>query len=147
MDFFTSLDVSSSALTAERTRMNLISNNLANANATRTAEGGPYKRKDAVFATQQTGQSFNEKLEKALKGGPPPNGVQVVEIIEDQRPPRMQYDPGHPDANPQGYVALPNVNVVEEMADMIAATRAYEANVTAVQAAKSMALKTLEISR
>jgi flagellar basal-body rod protein FlgC len=147
MDFFTSLDVSASALTAERTRMNLISNNLANANATRTAEGGPYKRKDAVFATQQGGQSFNEKLEQAVKGGPPAKGVKVVEIIEDQRPPRLQFDPGHPDANSDGYVALPNVNVVEEMADMMAATRAYEANVTAVQAAKSMALKTLEISR
>jgi flagellar basal-body rod protein FlgC len=132
MDFFTSLDVSASALTAERTRMNLISNNLANANSTRTAEGGPYKRKDAVFATQQTGQSFNEKLEKATKGGVPPQGVQVVEIVEDQRPPRMQFDPNHPDADPQGYVALPNVNVVEEMADMIAATRAYEANVQGV---------------
>lgn len=147
MDFFNSLDVSASALTAERTRMNLISNNLANANATRTADGGPYKRKDAVFATQQTKQSFSEKLEKATKNGVPPEGVQVVEIIEDQRPPRLQFDPSHPDANQDGYVAMPNVNVVEEMADMMAATRAYEANVTAVQAAKSMALKTLEISR
>jgi flagellar basal-body rod protein FlgC len=74
-------------------------------------------------------------------------GVEVVQIVEDPNPPRMQYDPSHPDANPEGYVAMPNVNVVEEMADMIAATRAYEANVTAAQAAKSMALKTLEISR
>lgn len=147
MDFFNALDISASALTAERTRMNLISNNLANANATRTAEGGPYKRKDAVFATQQSRNSFNEKLEKLQQGGAPPTGVQVTEIVEDQRPPRMQFDPGHPDADAQGYVAMPNVNVVEEMADMIAATRAYEANVTATQAAKSMALKTLEISR
>jgi flagellar basal-body rod protein FlgC len=74
-------------------------------------------------------------------------GVEVVQILEDQNPPRMQYDPSHPDANSEGYVAYPNVNVVEEMADMIAATRAYEANVTAVQAAKSMAMKTLEISK
>jgi flagellar basal-body rod protein FlgC len=147
MDFFTSLDVSASALTAERTRMNLISNNLANANATRTAEGGPYKRKDAVFATQKGAQAFSDKLAQATKGAVPPQGVQVVEIVEDQRPPRMQFDPNHPDADSQGYVAMPNVNVVEEMADMIAATRAYEANVTAVQAAKAMALKTLEISR
>ncbi|MBI5655757.1 MAG: flagellar basal body rod protein FlgC [Geobacter sp.] len=146
MDFFSSMDISSSALTAERTRMNLISSNLANANSTRTAEGGPYKRKDAVFATAQpqTG-SFGAALERAAqKGG---QGVQVVQIVEDQNPPRLQYDPSHPDADAQGYVAFPNVNVVEEMADMIASSRTYEANVTAVQATKSMAMKTLEIGK
>ena len=146
MDFFTAMDVSSSALTAERTRMNLISSNLANVNTTRTPEGGPYKRKDAIFATTQTQPgSFGAALEKASQKAP--QGVEVVQIVEDQNPPRLQYDPTHPDADAQGYVALPNVNVVEEMADMIAATRTYEANVTAVQAAKSMALKTLEIGR
>lgn len=145
MDFFTAMDVSSSAMSAERTRMNLISSNLANANSTKTAEGGPYKRKDAVFSAVPVGQSFDSALNKA--GGNVPEGVAVVQITEDQNPPRLQYDPSHPDANGEGYVAYPNVNVVEEMADMIAATRAYEANVTATQAAKSMALKTLEISR
>ena len=145
MDFFSAMQISSSALSAERTRMNLISSNLANANSTRTAEGGPYKRKDAVFAATSAAEKFQAAMEK-MRRGASPAGVQVTQIIEDQNPPRLQYDPTHPDANPQGYVALPNVNVVEEMADMIAATRAYEANVTAVQAAKSMALKTLEIS-
>jgi len=145
MDFFTSMDISASALTAERTRMNLISSNIANANSSRTAEGGPYKRKDAVFAAAPPSGSFGSALEKASRKGVP--GVEVVQVIEDQNPPRMQFDPAHPDADPQGYVAMPNVNVVEEMADMIAATRAYEASVTAVQAAKSMALKTLEIGR
>lgn len=145
MDFFSSLNVSSSALSAERTRMNLISSNLANANATRTPEGGPYKRKDAVFAATPVANSFNRALDGAT--AQQVRKVEVAEIVEDQTPPRLQYDPGHPDANQQGYVAMPNVNVVEEMADMIAATRAYEANVTAVQAAKSMALKTLEIGR
>ena len=146
MDFFTAMTVSSSALTAERTRMNLISSNLANASTTRTAEGGPYRRKDAVFATAQpTAESFRTALQKASRRTPP--GVEVVEIVEDRNPPRLQYDPSHPDADPQGYVAMPNVNVVEEMADMIVTTRAYEANVTAMQAAKSMALKTLEIGR
>lgn len=145
MDFFNSINVSSSALSAERTRMNLISSNLANANATRTPEGGPYKRKDAVFTATPLQGRFNQALDGAT--AQQVRQVEVSQIVEDQNPPRLQYDPGHPDANPQGYVALPNVNVVEEMADMIGATRAYEANVTAVQAAKSMAMKTLEIGR
>jgi flagellar basal-body rod protein FlgC len=146
MDFFTSMDISSSALTAERTRMNLISSNIANANSTRTQEGGPYKRKDAVFAsTSPSAASFKSALQNAAKKNSA--GVEVIEVLEDQNPPRLQYDPSHPDADQRGYVAYPNVNVVEEMADMIAATRAYEANVTASQAAKSMALKTLEISK
>lgn len=145
MDFFNSINVSSSALSAERTRMNLISSNLANANATRTPEGGPYKRKDAVFTATPLESRFNRALDGAT--AQQVRQVEVSQIVEDQNPPRLQYDPGHPDANPQGYVAMPNVNVVEEMADMIGATRAYEANVTAVQAAKSMAMKTLEIGR
>lgn len=145
MDFFSAINVSSSALSAERTRMNLISSNLANANATRTPEGGPYKRKDAVFASTPLEQRFNRELDSAA--AQQVRQVEVTNIVEDQNPPRLQYDPSHPDANPQGYVAMPNVNVVEEMADMISATRAYEANITAVQAAKSMALKTLEISK
>jgi len=145
MDFFSSMNVSSSALSAERTRMNLISSNLANANATRTPEGGPYKRKDAIFSATPAVNSFDRALDGATSKQV--RKVEVSEIIEDQNPPRLQYDPGHPDANPQGYVAMPNINVVEEMADMIGATRAYEANVTAVQAAKSMAMKTLEIGR
>lgn len=145
MDFFNSINVSSSALSAERTRMNLISSNLANANASRTPEGGPYKRKDAVFTATPLDNSFNRALDGAT--AQQVRRVEVSQIVEDQNPPRLQYDPGHPDADPQGYVAMPNVNVVEEMADMIGATRAYEANVTAVQAAKSMALKTLEIGR
>lgn len=145
MDFFSSMNVSSSALSAGRTRMNLISSNLANANATRTPEGGPYKRKDAVYSATTVESRFNRALDGATSQQV--RKVEVSEIVEDRNPPRLQYDPGHPDANPQGYVAMPNVNVVEEMADMIGATRAYEANVTAVQAAKSMAMKTLEIGR
>ena len=145
MDFFSSMNVSSSALSAERTRMNLISSNLANAGATRTPEGGPYKRKDAVFAATPVENRFNRALDGAT--AMQLRKVDVSHIVEDQNPPRLQYDPGHPDANPQGYVAMPNVNVVEEMADMISATRSYEANITAVQAAKSMAMKTLEIGK
>ena len=145
MDLFSSMNISSSALTAERTRMNLISSNLANAGSTRTSEGGPYKRKDAVFSATPVESRFNRALNSAASQQT--RQVEVTEIVEDQNPPRLQYDPSHPDANAQGYVAMPNVNVVEEMADMINASRSYEANVTAAQAAKSMALKTLEIGR
>jgi flagellar basal-body rod protein FlgC len=146
MDFFSAMNVSASALSAERTRMNLISSNLANASTTRTPEGGPYKRKDAVFsAAPLEGSAFSRTLDGAT--GKQVRQVQVERIVEDQNPPRIQYDPSHPDADSQGYVAMPNVNVIEEMADMLTASRAYEANVTAVQAAKSMALKTLEISK
>lgn len=145
MDFFTSMAVSSSALTAERTRMNLISNNLANASSTRTPGGGPYKRQDAVFSAVPPQQSFAGTLNRL--NSTPGGGVEVSQIVEDANPPRLEYNPTHPDADPQGYVSLPNVNYVEEMADMITASRAYEANVTAAQAAKNMALKTLEIGR
>ncbi|UFS72324.1 flagellar basal body rod protein FlgC [Geomonas sp. RF6] len=143
MDLFSSMDISASALSAERTRMNLISSNLANVNSTRTAEGGPYKRKDAVFTATPLPGSFGAALNKAQAA----RSVEVSQIVEDQNPPRMQYEPTHPDADASGYVAYPNVNVVEEMADMISATRSYEANVTAAQAAKNMALKTLELGR
>jgi flagellar basal-body rod protein FlgC len=144
MDFFTAMTVSSSALTAERTRINLISSNLANANSTRSAEGGPYKRKDAVFSATPMTEPFAAALDKAGRGL---DKVNVSSIVVDSTPPRMQYDPSHPDADTLGYVAMPNVNVIEEMADMISATRTYEANVTAAQAAKSMAMKTLDLGR
>lgn len=145
VDFYSSMNISSSGLSAQRTRMNLISSNLANANTTRTPEGGPYKRKDAVFETAPIASKFKQVYDSASSWQI--KQVEVSQIVEDPNPPRLQYDPSHPDANPQGYVAMPNVNVVEEMADMIGATRAYEANVTAIQAAKSMAMKTLEIGR
>lgn len=145
MDLFTAMNTSASGLTAERTRMNLISSNLANVHTTRTPEGGPYKRKDAVFMAAPAANNFGQILDGAA--GKFVREVKVVEIVEDQSDPRMHFDPAHPDANPEGYVMMPNVNVVEEMADMITATRTYEANVMAAQAAKNMALKTLEISK
>lgn len=138
--------ISATALTAQRTRMNLIASNLANAMSTRTSEGGPYKRKDAMFAAMPMEKnSFSSILDK--KNQPDARGVEVMEIMEDHNPPRLQYEPGHPDANVQGYVAYPNVNVVEEMTDMISATRSYEANVTAAKASMSMQMKSLEIGR
>jgi flagellar basal-body rod protein FlgC len=143
MDFFSSMDISASALSAERTRMNLISSNLANVNSTRTPEGGPYKRKDAVFTATPAAGSFGAALGRASDA----RRVEVSQIHEDTNPPRLQYEPTHPDADASGYVAYPNVNVVEEMADMISASRSYEANVTAAQAAKAMAIKTLDLGR
>ncbi len=145
MDFFSSMRVSASGLDAQTKRMNTISSNIANAETTQTAEGGPYRRKDPVIAAQTDRESFGEILQNEL--GENIQGVQVTEVHEDTRPPRMVYNPSHPHANAEGYVAMPNVNTVEEMANMISAQRSYEANVTAMGAAKSMAQKALEIGR
>ncbi|MBT9173501.1 MAG: Flagellar basal-body rod protein FlgC [Syntrophomonadaceae bacterium] len=135
MQIFKAMQISSSGLTAERFRLDLIANNIANAHSTRTEQGGPYRRRSAVFA---------EKMDAARRNR---QGVRVVSVSEDQTPPRLVYEPGHPDADAAGYVAYPNVNVIQEMVDMITATRAYEANVTALNATKSMFLKALEIGR
>ncbi len=145
MNFLDALRISSSGLTAQRLRMNLISGNLANVDTTRTSQGGPYKKRDAVFATQTDRQSFDNMLKSQMTGKS--SEVRVVGIIDDPRPPQLKYDPQHPDADKNGYVAMPNINLVEEMVDMISATRSYEANVTAMKATKNMALKALEIGR
>ena len=145
MDFFDALHVSASGLSAQRLRMNLISGNLANMNTTRTTDGGPYRRKDPVFAAQAPVASFRQMLRNRQKEMV--KEVAVIDIVEDSRQPIRKHDPTHPDADDDGYVALPNINVMEEMVNMISATRSYEANVTAVKAAKDMALKALEIGR
>ena len=145
MNFLDALHISSSGLSAQRVRMNVISSNLANANTTRTIQGGPYKRKDVVFAAQQGSGPFQNMLKS--HNNSTLSEVRVVGIITDPRPPQLKYDPQHPDANKQGYVAMPNVNIVEEMVNMISATRSYEASVAAINATKSMALKALEIGR
>lgn len=143
MNFLDALQTSSSGLSAQRIRMNLISSNLANIHTTRTPDGGPYVRKAAVFAAQQAGQSFRDILNARISGKLPE--VKVNEIIKDDRPPITKYDPQHPDADENGYVALPNINLMEEMVNMLTASRSYEANVTAINATKDMALKALEI--
>jgi len=145
MDFFDALHVSSSGLSAQRLRMNLISANLANMNTTRTEAGGPYRRKDPVFAAQAPAGSFREMLRHRQKEML--TKVAVIGIVEDSRKPVRKYDPRHPEADRNGYVALPNINVMEEMVNMISATRSYEANVSAIKAAKTMALKALEIGQ
>jgi flagellar basal-body rod protein FlgC len=145
MDFSTGLRVSSSGLSAQRLRMNTISSNIANINTTRTPEGGPYRRKDVVFESMPQTRNFGEILTSL----PDRNieRVQVTDIHVDRGAPIYKYEPNHPDANPEGYVAYPNINLMEEMTNMIQATRAYEANVSAMNATKDMANSALEIGR
>ncbi|MHB9093029.1 MAG: flagellar basal body rod protein FlgC [Eubacteriales bacterium] len=147
MSLFKAIDISASGLTAQRLRMDTISENIANVNTTRTAAGGPYRRKVVVFESRELENRFSGLLNKALEAQKIGEGVRVVKIAEDNTPFKMVYDPNHPDANAQGYVRMPNVNIVTEMVDMISATRAYEANVTAVKSSKDIALKSLEIGR
>jgi len=128
--------ISASALEAQRRRMNVIASNLANVHSTKSEEGGPYRRQEVLFAAAPVSE-----------GEPEYQGVRVIGVVRDERPFRTVYDPGHPDADKDGYVALPNVNVLEEMVDMMTAYRAYEASVSAFNLAKSMFLKALELGR
>jgi flagellar basal-body rod protein FlgC len=141
MDFFTAMEVSASGLAAQRTRMNVASSNLANAQTTQAADGGPYKRKDVVLASADVPGAAGTQFADAVRG------VEVAQITQDAAPPRLEYDPGHPQANAQGYVAYPNVNPVEEMVDMITASRAYEAGITTMTTAVNMAERALGIGR
>ena len=145
MSLFGAIDISGSGLAAERLRMDVTAENLANAQSTQGADGQPYRRKEVVL--RQAGGGFETALSSAMGPGSatPARGVEVVSIAEDQSPNRMVYDPGHPDADAEGYVSMPNVDPVTEMVDLIAASRAYEANVTAMQTAKSMFTKTLDL--
>ena len=141
MDISDTFKVCGSALSVQRARMDVITSNIANADVTRTAEGGPYRKKIAVLTSETLKEGFGDTLLDAMKT------VKVNEIVEDTSPPRMVHDPAHPDADAKGYVAMPNVNVVSEMAELIVVGRAYEAMVTAFDATKQMALKTLEIGK
>lgn len=139
---FDVFNVSASGMEAQRQRLNVIAGNLANAETTRTAEGGAYRRRDIVFSAQR-GADFAGHLRSSLAGHT--TGVSVSGIVEDQRPLKYAYEPSHPDADEKGYVAYPNVNVSEEMVNMISASRSYEANVNAFKAAREMAQKAIEI--
>ncbi|MHB1419350.1 MAG: flagellar basal body rod protein FlgC [Bacillota bacterium] len=139
MKLLDTLAISASALSAERLRLELIAGNIANMNTTRTDEGGPYRRKEPIFA---------ERLDEAIQSsGAKGSGVKVLGIAEDQSPPRLVYDPTHPDARSDGYVEMPNINIINEMVDMMTATRSYEASVAVVNATKSMATKAMEIGK
>lgn len=145
MDLLTSLKISSSGLTANKKRMAAITSNIANAEVTRTAEGGAYKPKEVVFGSEPARENFADILEGELEEKA--QTVHATEIVNSRKPPVLKYQPNHPDANPEGYVAYPNINTMEEMANMIEASRAYEANINAMGTAKAMALKDLEIGR
>lgn len=136
MTMFRAIDTSASGLTAERLRMDVISNNIANVNTTRTEDGGPFRRQLPIFqARRPMGRwPFLDRTAPHQIG----TGVRVAAILEDQAPFKLEYDPNHPDADADGYVRRPNVNIVHEMVDMITATRAYEANVTSINSAKDM---------
>ena len=149
MAFLSSLDIGGSALTASRLRMDVISENIANASTTRTEAGGPYRRKMVVYRSTDGDQnSFGQVLGRTMDASSKtPGGVKVEEIKEDPTPFRTVYDPTSPDADNRGYVQMPNVNMTKEMLDMMSVTRAYSANINALNAVKSMAGKALEIGK
>lgn len=142
MSLFSSLQVSASGMAAQRTRAEMLVENMANAETTRTPEGGPYKRKDVVFTSDLQASPFSAVFQNELA-----EGVRVADVITDDRPPQLRYMPGHPDADANGYVAFPNMNPAEEMVDLLSATRSYEGNVAAMSAVKEMINKSIELMR
>jgi flagellar basal-body rod protein FlgC len=145
MSLFSSLSVSASGMAAQRARTEVLVENLANSETTRTPEGGPYRRKDVVFAEDNSIGSFSSTMDSVL--GPAMSGVTVSEVSIDDSAPEMRYQPGHPDANKDGYVAYPRINPAEDMVDLMGASRGYEANVAAISAVKDMINKSLDLFR
>lgn len=142
MSLFTAMNISSSGLSVQRERLEVTSQNVANANSTRTPEGGPYQRHSVVISSVPS--PFEENLTAGLNSQNVQE-AQVTGVIKDNTPPRMIYDKNHPDANEQGYVAMPDINTMEEMIDVMSASKAYEANITVMDAAKTMVIKTLDL--
>jgi len=142
MSLFSALSVSSSGMSAQRTRAELLVENLANSETTRTPEGGPYRRKDAVFATEAQPSQFASMFQDELG-----TGVNISEVVEDTREPDRRYLPGHPDADAQGYVAFPRINPAEDMVDLMGASRGYQANVAAIGAVKDMINRSIDLLR
>jgi flagellar basal-body rod protein FlgC len=145
MSLFGALSVSASGMSAQRARAEAITENLANAETTRTPDGGPYHRKDVVFETEQQSSPFSAIFQAQV--GAAATGVGVSEIIEDSRPPVLRYQPGHPDADAKGYVAYPDINPAEEMVDLMSASRGYQANVAAMSAVKDMVARSIDLLR
>lgn len=145
MGLFNSINISATGMTAERTRMDVISENISNVNTTRTSNGTPYRRKMVTFEEKKP--KFSSVLNDALKSSGESSGVKISNIVKNDAEYKRIYEPGHPDANEEGYVEMPNVDVAKEMVDMISATRGYEANITALNSSKSMFTKALEIGR
>jgi len=143
---FGAMNISAAGMSAQRSRMDIVAENIANADSTQTEKGGPYRRRQVVFQAHQEKAKFDHVFQSSFQAGGP-SSVKVSSIIEDKRPFREIYDPGHPDADAKGMVKLPNVNAVEEMVDMQSASRSFEANVTTMEAAKRMFQKSLELLR
>ncbi|HUA64072.1 MAG TPA: flagellar basal body rod protein FlgC [Verrucomicrobiae bacterium] len=145
MSLFSALTVSATGMAAQRTRAALLVENIANSETTRTPEGGPYRRKDAIFTTQDVGSAFGSELTAQLNQGQELTGVAVSGISVDQSEPEKRYMPGHPDADKDGYVSVPKVNPSEDMVDLVAANRSYQANVSAMSAVKDMIQKSIDL--
>jgi len=145
-ELFSSMHISAAGMSAQRSRMDIVAENIANSESTRTKEGGAYRRRQVIFQATPIEQKFSEVFKSSLAGGGR-QSVRVVDVIQDQRPFREVHDPSHPDANADGIVQLPNVNMVEEMVDMNSAARSFEANVTSMEASKRMFIKSLELLR
>jgi flagellar basal-body rod protein FlgC len=144
MSLFSVLSISTSGLAAQRTRAELLVENLANAETTRTPEGGPYRRKDAVFVTDRVASPFSSIFDEQIQSS---NGVAVSEVVVDNREPERRYLPGHPDADREGYVSIPRMNPAEDMVDLMSATRGYQANVAAMSAIKDMIQRSIDLFR
>ena len=144
MSLFSVLSIGASGMAAQRTRAELLVENLANADTTRTPEGGPYRRKDAVFTSSEVASPFASVFQTQLQA---PGGVAVADIVTDTRDPERRYLPGHPDADAEGYVAFPRVNPAEDMVDLMGASRSYQANVAAISAVKDMIERSFDLLR
>jgi flagellar basal-body rod protein FlgC len=142
MSLFSSMQVSASGMAAQRTRAELLVENMANAETTRTPEGGPYRRKDAVFSSEEQSSPFSAVFQNEVS-----TGVAVSDVIQDDRAPDMRYMPGHPDADATGYVAFPRMNPAEDMADLLNASRSYQANVAAISSVKDMISRSIDLMR
>lgn len=145
MSLFSALSVSASGMAAQRTRAELLVQNLANSETTRTAEGGPYRRKDVVFSSAPQTQEFSAVFQTELNSSG--MGVEVSDVVEDSRDPEKRYLPGHPDADKDGYVAFPRINPAEDMVDLVGTSRGYAGNIAAMQAVKAMILQSIELMR
>lgn len=147
MGFLSSLNVSVSGMTAQRHRVSTISENIANAETTRTPEGGPYRRREVIVAAVSNDRTFEQELLAQDRSLSNATEVKVVGVVQDNRPPILKYDPAHADANEEGYVEMPNINLMEEMANLMMASRSYEANTAAFNASKNMAQAALDLGK
>ena len=147
MSLFSTLSVSASGMSAERERAQVLVENIANANTTRTADGGPYRRRDVVFESQGVSSAFSSVLESSMGGSEQQVGVGVSQVVQDTSDPDRRYMPGHPDADKDGYVAFPRINPAEDMVDLLGASRSYQANVSAISAVKDMIQRSIDLFR